>query len=105
MALRPGRLAGDSPAVWILLHLLNVPVIVGCVYHPPNADNNATVDYLSDTMLKLLQKRPNAHFIITGDLNHLPITSLMEQCNSKNLVSFNTRNEAMLDYALTNIDE
>ena len=38
-------------AVWILLHLLNVPVIIGCVYHPPNADNNATLDYLSDTML------------------------------------------------------
>ena len=92
-------------AVWILLHLLNVPVIIGCVYHPPNADNNATLDYLSDTMLKLLQKRPNAHFIITGDLNHLPITNLMEQCNLKNLVNFNTRNEAMLDYVLTDINE
>ena len=38
-------------AVRILLHLLNAPVIVGCVYHPPNADNNTTLNYLSDTML------------------------------------------------------
>ena len=34
-------------AVLILLHLLNVPVIVGCVYHPPNADNNTTLNYLA----------------------------------------------------------
>ena len=38
-------------AVRILLHLLNAPVIVGCVYHPPNAANNTTLNYLSDTML------------------------------------------------------
>ena len=54
-------------AVWILLHLLNNSVIIGCVYHPPNADNNATLNYLLDTMLKLLQKRLNTHFIVPGD--------------------------------------
>ena len=32
-------------AYWILLQLLNVPVIVGCVYHQPNADNNATLNF------------------------------------------------------------
>ena len=35
-------------------------------------------------------KTPKCPFHLTGDLSHLPITNLIEQCNLKNLVNFNT---------------
>ena len=33
-------------AVWIILHIGNQkPIIVGCLYHPPNAKQSTTIDY------------------------------------------------------------
>ena len=54
-------------ALWLLLHDNKYPIIVGCIYHQPNADNNTTLDYISDTLLNLLQKRPISQVIICGD--------------------------------------
>ena len=54
-------------ALWLFLHDNKYLIIVGCIYHPPNADNNTTLDYISDTLLNLLQKRPISQVIICGD--------------------------------------
>ena len=88
-----------------MLHDNKYPIIIGCIDHPPNADNNTTLDYISDTLLNLLQKRPSSQVIICGDFNRLPLSDLSEQAGLRNLVDFNTREGSMLDYILTDVPD
>ena len=83
-------------ALWSLLHDNKYPIIIGCTYHRPNADNNTPLDYISDTLLNLLQKRPSSQVITCGDFNRLPLSDLSEQAGLRNLVDFNTREGSML---------
>jgi hypothetical protein len=93
-------------AVWTLSLLENYGhIITGCIYHPPDAQADKTLDYIGSTLAYLCQTHPLAKFIITGDFNHLPVEDLCVELDIKNLVHFNTRNEARLDLVLTNIPE
>ena len=93
-------------ALWVLIKNPKcAPVIIGCVYHPPNASVAETHDYLSSNIIKLSKKYPNAKFTITGDFNRLPIQDIQTQNNLRNIVNFNTREDAMLDLILTDSDE
>ena len=72
---------------------------------PPNADNDTTINYIMDTTLKLLMKTPHAQLIIAGDFNKLPMSTIYEQPKFRNTVALQTRENAMLDYILTDIPE
>ena len=50
-------------------------------------------------------KTPHAQLIIAGDFNKLPMSTIYEQLNIRNTVAFQTRENAMLDYILTDIPE
>ena len=92
--------------IWTLSHLENYgQIITACIYHPPDAEADETLDYFGQTLASLTKKYPLAKFIISGDFNHLPVEDICTQLGIINLVNFNTRNEAKLDLVLTNITE
>lgn len=45
------------------------PIIIGCIYHPTNVDDNTTLNYVSTTLLKLYTKLPNTQMVIARDFN------------------------------------
>ena len=92
--------------IWTLSHIENyTPIITACIYHPPDAAFDDTLDYLGETLASLCKNHPLAKFVITGDFNHLPIEDICSQLGIENLINFNTRNDAKLDLVLTNIVE
>ena len=93
-------------AMWVKVHQDKcTPLVVGCIYHPPDADNIETTDYITTTLIKLAKKHPTVSFIVAGDFNRPPLETMMGQNNLRNLVNFPTRNEATLDMLLTDIPE
>jgi hypothetical protein len=92
--------------IWILIHINTFrPLIVGCIYHPPKADQSTTQEHITDTMAKLTPTYPNAKYVITGDFNRLPVNDLCTQLGLSNLVKFHTRNDVTLDLILSDISE
>ena len=63
------------------------PIIVGCLYHPPNVEQSKTQHYLSTTLLKLHNKYQTPRFLINGHFNKLPVEDLLEQFNLHDLVT------------------
>lgn len=93
-------------ALWILITTTSTyPLIIGVIYHPPKACEESTLDYLETTINKLGNKYPNSKLILTGDFNRLPIDNLESMYQLRNLIDFNTRNDARLDLILTDILE
>ena len=85
-------------AAWILVQVkTHRPIIIGCIYHPPNADHNTTSEYLEDTVAKLTPKYLTANLVITGDFNRLPVDNICEQFGLSDLVDFSTRDNSKLD--------
>ena len=78
-------------AVWVMLDITSCsPVIMGCIYHPPNSDQIKTIDYITTTILKMTKKHPKGKFILSGDFNQLPVSNLCVQLGLRDLVNFNT---------------
>lgn len=93
-------------AAWILVKVkAHRPLIVGCLYHPPNADRSATLEYVESTIAKLTTKHPSSNYLIAGDFNRLPVKDMCEQFGLRDLVNFSTRGDAKLDLVLTDIEE
>ena len=93
-------------AIWILIKKEKcAPLIIGCVYHPPNSSEAETLDYMSKTVIKLTHKHPKAKLLLAGDFNRLAIDNFCAQNHLANLVDFNTREGAKLDLLLTDIQE
>ena len=93
-------------AAWTLVQVkTHRPIIIGCIYHPPNADHNTTLDSLEDTVAKLTPKYPTANLVITGDFNRLPVDNICEQFGLSDLVDFSTRDDSKLDLILSDVAE
>ena len=46
-------------AAWFLVKIAShKPLIIGCVYHPPNADHTTSIEYIEETISKLTPKHP-----------------------------------------------
>ena len=80
-------------------------MVTGCIYHPPNAEIDDTLEYIGNVLSDISKSHPFAKFMIAGDFNHLPVESLLSQLDVLSLVNFNTREQAKLDLVLTNIAE
>lgn len=81
------------------------PIIYCCLYHPPSASDDITINHLVDYVKKLSIKHKTENFMICGDFNRLDISVFTECFNMKQLVNFPTRGDATLDLILTNIPE
>ena len=93
-------------AIWLLLSYPKMPkMIICCFYHPPSADNNASLRYLEETMCKLSAKHKNTKFLLSGDFNQLPLDFFCKQFNVRCCVDFCTRGNAVLDQIITDIDQ
>ena len=78
-------------------------LVIGVVYHPPSADDNAMITYLLNCLSYIESTFSNAAVMIVGDFNRLDISQLTTGYNLKQLVKFHTRGERTLDLVLTNL--
>ena len=92
MYTRPKRLPRGVPCV-----------ILGCVYHPPSANDNEILDYISESLIKVEGLYPGCAIIIAGDFNKLNIKLLKRNFQLKQLVRSPTRGSNILDLVLTNL--
>ena len=92
MELRPARLPRGIPCV-----------VAATVYHPPCANDNEMLEYLSKSLTDIEGLFPGCGIIIAGDFNHLNIKNLARQFQLKQLVHLPTRGMNTLDLVLTNL--
>ena len=103
----------DHEVLWVSLKPNCLPrgfsnVVVGVVYHPPDAHNMSIKDYLGSSLETMESKYPNSAIIMTGDFNKslLPmIQSTTRTYQLKPMIDFPTRGVNTLDKIFTNISE
>ena len=78
-------------------------IVVGCVYHPPDADDATMRDYLITSLDNILRKYPEAGIILMGDFNRLRDNFIKSHYAYKQIVVSPTRNDAILDKIWTNM--
>ena len=78
------------------------PAIYGCIYHPPRADEETTLNYLVKTLTEILVKYPNHSLVLGGDFNSLDCSALENVFHLTNIVKFPTRENSFLDKIYTN---
>ena len=96
--------------LWVKLRPTRLPrgvsnIVIGVVYHPPNAVNSTMLDYLSKCLGDLESRYPNCGIFVLGDLSKLNDTRLKSNFNLKQIVQFSTRGQNTLDKVLTNLED
>lgn len=100
----------DLEVLWISLRPQRLPrgfsqLVCGVIYHPPGANENMIIDYLSNNLQFIESKYPHAAVILAGDFNHLNITEVSQQYSLTQMVNFPTRGNNTLDLVLTNLPD
>ena len=98
----------DFEVLWVYTRPKRLPrgvpcVILGCVYHPPSANDHEILDYISESLIKVEGLYPGCAIIIAGDFNKLNIKLLKRNFQLKQLVRSPTRGSNLLDLVLTNL--
>jgi hypothetical protein len=93
-----------TSATWVKVSSANAApdIIFGCIYHPPNAIEGTSLEYLSKTITDILVKHPNCSLVLGGDFNILDCSILGDVFNLTNIVNFPTRVNSFLDKVYTN---
>ena len=99
------NLCSEFECLWTKIKTLNSEFFVATVYHPPNSEYNQCdlVEFLIDSIEKLLLINPNSKIIIAGDINQLDIKMLTNHMSFVQLVKSATRGQRILDVFLTNV--
>ena len=104
----------DVESIWISLRPHKLPrditsIILGVIYHSTSnrePENVVLRDHVQNNLDSLLLKEPNALVILTGDFNPTSTGFKMKYTTQvshlKQLISFKTRDSAILDWLLTN---
>ena len=79
-------------------------IIIAACYHP-SADDSLFLDHLIQSLIQIESRYPNSGLIITGDFNRLNVDSVKSHFKLKQLVKQPTRESAILDLFLTNLDK
>ena len=91
-------------AIWVKVAISTTSnIIYVCVYHPPDASDNATLEYLTAAAAKVNELHKNCPLVITGDFNRLNIESITLQLGLESKVNFPTRELVKLDDILTDV--
>ncbi len=80
-------------------------VIIGTIYHPPNADDSEMLDYLSTTLTIIEGQYPGCGIFLAGVLNCLNVSRLSTQFKMTQLVRSPSRGDRILDLILTNLPQ
>ena len=96
--------------LWAKLRPARLPkgcnsIVVGTLYHLPNASDPAIMEYLMKCLSTIESCYANCGYLIAGDFNRLQITRLRNNFQLKLMVHFPTRCRRTLDLILTNISE
>ena len=79
--------------------------MLGIIYHPPNNNNPAILDYLWQSLSSIESRFPNSGLLIVGDFNRLNTKRLQNSFDLKEIAKFPTRGHKILDLVLTNVRE
>ena len=95
--------------LWLTAHPCKLPrqfsiLLIGVVYHPPNANNREMLRHISSCIDAIMKDHPFAGIILMGDFNSLPDNSLKSSYNLKQIVTVPTRGDKVLDKVLTNMN-
>ena len=104
----PDLCCPDHESLWLKLRPYRLPreysrIVVGLVYHPPQADNNELYDHLITSLDKILASYPTAGVIVMGDFNQFDSKRLCRNTSLKQIVKKPTRGNATLDLIFTNM--
>ena len=96
--------------LWVRLCPQRLPrrfscIVVGCLYHPPDADDVTMQEYLITSLDSILRKHPECGIILMGDFNQLRDNFIKTHYAYRQIVSKPTRNNAILDKIWTNMDK
>ena len=80
-------------------------IIIGVVYHPPDANNNDMLVYLRTSMEYIEANYTNYGIILLGDFNKLDFKRDAKCFQLKPIVKFPTRGSNTLDQIFTNLEE
>ena len=75
------------------------------IYHPPNNNDPAILDYLWQSLSSIKSRFPNCGSLIVGDFNRLNTKRLQNSFGLKQIVNFSTRGHRTLDLVLRNLNE
>ena len=97
-------------ALWLKLRPARLPrgyscIVLGIIYHPPNDNDPAILDYLWQSLSSIESRFPNCGLLIVGDFNRLKTKRLQNSFDLKQIVTFPTRGDRTLDLVLTNLKE
>ncbi|XP_068749281.1 uncharacterized protein [Montipora capricornis] len=97
-------------ALWLKLRPARLPrgyscIVLGIIYHPPNDNDSAILDYLWQSLSSIESRFPNCGLLIVGDFNRLKTKRLQNSFDLKQIVTFPTRGDRTLDLVLTNLKE
>ena len=98
----------DHEILWVKLRPYRLPrefscIVVGLVYHLPQADNNELYDHLITSLDTILASHPTAGVIVMGDFNQFNFRRLCRNTSLKQIVKKSTRGNATLDLIFTNM--
>ena len=104
----------DVESIWISLKPHKLPrditsIILGVIYHSTSnkePENVVLRDHVQNNLDSLLFEEPNALVLLTGDFNPtstgFKMKYITQMNHLKQLISFKTRDSAILDWLLTN---
>ena len=103
----------DHEVLWADLRPRRLPrgfsnIVVGLVYHPPDAHDVTMRDHLISSLEKVESRYPNSAIIMAGDFNKTLLPLFRRAAKAfqlKPMVDFPTRGENTLDQLFTNIPE
>lgn len=96
-------------SVWLLYRQPRMPrsmshLLIGTVYHPPNAISHITSTYIVDNIDAILRQHPSAGVLVVGDFNKMADKPLRD-LRLVQIVKAPTRKTAILDKIYSNISE
>ena len=97
-------------APWLKLRPARLPtgyscIVLGIIYHPPNDNDPAILDYLWQSLSSIESRFPSCGLLIVGDFNRLNTKRLQNSFDLKQIVTFPTQGDGTLDLVLTNLKE
>ena len=101
-------LQSEQETIWITARPSKLPrqfstLLIGTLYHPPNANNRDMLSHLTTSIDTILKDHPYAGILLMGDFNSLKDNSLKGAYNLKQIVQKPTRGSKVLDKVLTNM--
>ena len=96
-------------SLWLILRPARMPrwlthVVVGIIYHPPDANNRRMIDHITNTIDHISRANPNCGIAAVGDFNRLPDGQLRNY-PLRQVVRGSTRKSALLDKIYTNMSQ